>query len=124
MNMLVMEKYFKTVEYPATPQMLYSTVSVRVSPAVPKPHDQKQLGEERVYFVTQLINLSSKEVRAGSHSRNLEAGADTEAMEGKLITGLSSWLAQPAFLYHPGPGVAPPTHREWGPCHPSYQSRK
>ena len=33
-----------------------------------------------------------------SQSRNLEAGADAEAMEGHCLLAYSPWLARPAFL--------------------------
>ena len=49
-------------------------VLVRVSIAIIKHHDQKQLREKVAYTST------SKEVRAGTHGRNLEAGADAQAM--------------------------------------------
>lgn len=39
----------------------------------------------------------------GSHSRNLESGTDTEAMEECCLLVCSPQLAQPAFLYYPRP---------------------
>ena len=56
--------------------------------AVMKHHDQKQLGEERVYWAFTSTTLFIEEVRTGTHmwqepkqGRNLEAGAGAEAME-------------------------------------------
>lgn len=48
---------------------------------------------------------SSKEVRKGT-----QAGIDAEAMEERYFLACSSWQAQFAFLYYPGPpGVTAPT---------------
>ena len=58
-----------------------------------KHHDQKQVGEKRVYSV------SLKEVRTGIETgQNLEAGADTDTMEGCCLLACSPWLAHPVFL--------------------------
>jgi hypothetical protein len=48
---------------------------------------------------------SGQELKQG---RNLEAGADSEAMEGCNLLVCTSWLARPAFLLNPGPPA-----REW-----------
>ena len=51
-------------------------------------HDQKQVGEERVYY----------QRKSGlKQDKNLEAGADGEAMEGCCLLAYS-WLAHSAFL--------------------------
>ena len=63
--------------------------------------DQKQLGEEGVYFAHTSVELfitngNWQELRQG---RNLEeAGADAEAMEGCCSLACSPWLARPAFI--------------------------
>lgn len=55
-------------------------------------HDQKQHEEERVDFTSQLINPSSKKVRARSQGSNLEAGADAQAMKEHFLLAFSPWL--------------------------------
>jgi hypothetical protein len=63
-----------------------------------KHQDQKQLGEERVYLNDSSTSLFTiKEVRIGTQDRNLEAGADAEAMEGCFLLACSLWLAQLAI---------------------------
>jgi hypothetical protein len=45
-----------------------------------KHHDQKQLGEEMVFYLSYAsISQSGQELKQG---RNLEAGADAEALDG------------------------------------------
>jgi hypothetical protein len=75
----------------------------------------KAVGEKRVYSAYKSTSLSitegSQELQQG---RNLEAGTDAEAMEGRSA---AYWLAQPACLwnsaslaqewYHPH-GLSPP----------------
>jgi hypothetical protein len=58
-----------------------------LSVAVLKHHDQKQLGEERVFFIFQ-----SRSLTEGSLSRNLEAEAETEARNAAY------WLAPQSLL--------------------------
>ena len=60
-----------------------------------KHHDQKQHGEERVYLAYASTSLFIIE---GSQDRNLEAGADAEAMEEYCLLDFSPWLAQAAFV--------------------------
>ena len=77
-----------------------------------KYHDQKQTGEDRGYLAYTPLLLF---IIGRSQDRNLEAGTDAEAMEGRLLTGLLLCLALPAFwvlLSEPrntSPGIAPPT---------------
>jgi hypothetical protein len=52
-----------------------------------KHYDQKQLGEERVYFI-----LSLQSTVEGSQGRNLEAGTEAEAMEECCFLACSSRL--------------------------------
>ena len=58
---------------------------------------KKKIGEERVYFHIAVHHQkkSGQELKQG---RNLEAGADAEAMEGCCLLACSPLLAQPAFL--------------------------
>ena len=63
--------------------------------------DQKQLGEERICFSFRIPNAVSMK---GNQSRNLETGADAEAMEERRLLACSS-------------GVAPPTV-SWSLPHP------
>lgn len=61
---------------------------LRVTMATMNHHDQKQVGEERVYY----------QRKSGlKQDKNLEAGADGEAMEGCCLLAYS-WLAHSAFL--------------------------
>ena len=58
------------------------SVSVRVSIAVTKHCDQRQLGEERVYFISQLvIRGPGKSEQLATQGTNLEAETNAEAME-------------------------------------------
>lgn len=62
-----------------------------------KYHDQKQLGEARVYFILQLFIVK------GNLGRNLEAGTESETMkEGTPLSILLSLDCLVAFLYPPG----------------------
>jgi hypothetical protein len=76
--------------------------------AMMKHHDQKLLGEERVLHFCFHISIRHQR-KSGQElkwSRNLEAGADdAQVMEGCCLLVCSPWLAQPAFLYNPGPPV-------------------
>jgi hypothetical protein len=58
-------------------------VLVRVTIAVVEQHDQKQLGEERVYLLTlpYTVHQSQDMNQDMNQVRNLKAGADVEAME-------------------------------------------
>lgn len=69
----------------------------RVSFAVVK-HDQKQPGEERVYFTLQL--KSGQELKTGAWRQILK-----ERMEELCLLASSSRLAKLAFLYNPGPNA-------------------
>ena len=57
----------------------------QISIAVRRHHDQKQLGEERVYFSLHFHITGQHGGKSGQELkqwRNLEAGADAEAVEG------------------------------------------
>ena len=60
---------------------------------------KKKAGEERVYsayiYTLLFITKGRQELTQG---RNLEAGADAEAMEGCFLLACFPWLAQLAFL--------------------------
>ena len=65
-----------------------------------KHHGQKQHGEEGVYLpsmseVTVYLGKSGQELKQG---RDLEVGADAEAIEECCLLACSLWFAQPAFL--------------------------
>jgi hypothetical protein len=60
-------------------------VSVRVSIAVMKHHDQSNLG--RKHFHSTVHHQRKQELKQG---RNLEAGADAETMEGCCLLGYST----------------------------------
>jgi hypothetical protein len=73
----------------------YVTVLVRVAIAVTKHHDLKASwrgeGLFSLYFHMAVITK-------GRWGRNLEAGADAEAMEWCYLLACFPWLAQSAFL--------------------------
>jgi hypothetical protein len=70
-----------------------------------KHHDQKHLTKGKVYFVFHLeVHNPGK-----SQDRNVEAGADAEAVWKHCLLACSLWLAQPAFFKTTYPGMALPT---------------
>lgn len=69
-------------------------VTVRVTIAVNKNHDQKHIGEERVSIPTVLH-------RRKAGQEEFKTGADVEAMQQCCLLASSTWLAQPAFFEHP-----------------------
>jgi hypothetical protein len=72
--------------------------------------DQKHLGED--YRVLH-HSPSLREARTGTQGRNLEAGADAEAMEGCCLLACSSWFSQSAFIQNPGPSAQGWPHPQW-----------
>lgn len=68
-------------------------------------------GNEFVWIPFPGHHPSLKEVRAGNQGRNLETRTEGEAMEECCGFDCFLWLAQPPFLYYPGPpahhGVSP-----------------
>jgi hypothetical protein len=67
------------------------SVLVRVSIAVMKHHDPKQVGEERAYLAytsTSLFIIKGSQDQNSKQSRNLVSGGDAEAIEGAAY-----WLA-------------------------------
>jgi hypothetical protein len=78
---------------------------------------KKQVGEKRVYsaFTSTLLFIikESQDGQELTQGRNLEAGADAEAMEGRmLLTGLLPLACSACFLIEPrtpSPAMAPPT---------------
>ena len=88
-------------------KLLY-TVLVRVSIPGIKHHDQKQLGEEKIYFSLYLhLTVHWEE----SQGRNPEVGTKPELREDHCLLVCSPWLAQFAFLAPRTTrlGVSPPT---------------
>ena len=78
---------------------MYAIASVRVSIAVMKQHDQKQLGGETVYLTSTSLLQSLKEVRTGTQTgQEPRGGSWCRGRGGVLLTGCSPWLVQPAFL--------------------------
>ena len=77
-------------------------VLVKVSTAVTKPYDQKEVEKERVCMTFTYFQIVVPHLRKPGQelkqSCNLEAGADAEVMEECCLLACSSWLAQPAFL--------------------------
>lgn len=90
-------------------------VLVRISTAIIKHHDQKQLREKVVSFILQLSGhtLSLGDIRAGT---------EAEAMQKHCSLASSPWFAQPAFLQNSGnPGQGWHTHSGLSPSHISHQ---
>lgn len=77
-------------------QFLSLDVSVRVTTAVMKHHEPKQLGDKRVYWAYASISLFTMD-----GSQDLEAGVGAEAIEG--------CFAPQSLLAQDQPGVASPT---------------
>lgn len=76
-----------------------------------KDHDQKQLREERDYFILQAPiahNCGQPRQKLKQH-RNLEAGTKTGTMEECCLLAHSPWLVQLAFL-HTAQDYLPPSH--------------
>ena len=76
-------------------------VLVRVSIAMRKHHDQKASwggkGLLGLHFSI-AVHHQRKPEQELKQGRNLEAGADAEAMEKPCLLARSPWFAQPAFL--------------------------
>jgi hypothetical protein len=92
---------------------------IRVSFALVKHHDQKQLGEGRVYLLYGL----QKSISRGSQGRTWDAGTET-GCEGVLLTGSLPLGHRICFLIYPRAtcsGVPPPP--VLGPSHIDHQSR-
>jgi hypothetical protein len=69
--------------------------------AVVKHHDQTSSGGPQGLFSSHFHITVHDQRKSGqelTQGRDLEAGADAEAMEGCCLLACSSWLAQPAFL--------------------------
>lgn len=60
---------------------------------------KRNVGEEGIYFS---LCVSSREFRARTQGRNLEAGTETEAMEKCYLLASFPWLIYLAFLWHTG----------------------
>jgi hypothetical protein len=76
-----------------------------------KYHSQKQLQEERVYFLFQVTDHHSEKSGQETQSRNLEVETDAEDM-GVLLTGLPLLACSACFqIEHrtTSLGIAPPT---------------
>lgn len=70
---------------------------LRVTIAVVKHSDQSNLGRKGWFTLPHRYSLWNVRWEL-KQSRNLEAGADTEAMEGYCLLTYSPWLSQPDFL--------------------------
>ena len=86
-------------------------VLVSVTIAVMKHYDQSNLGRKgfiwlHFHIVVHHSRKSGQELKQG---RNLEAGADAEAMEAFCLLACSPWLLQPALTQNHLPEMAPPT---------------
>jgi len=80
-----------------------------------KHHNQKASWEARGLF-SLLFHIAVYHQKTSGQKlkqvKNLEVGADAEAMEGCCFLACSSWLAQPVLLMGPTttrPEMAPPT---------------
>jgi hypothetical protein len=87
----------------------------RVIIVVMKHHKRNNLGRKGFICLklSRHCSLSEEELKQG---RKLEGGADAKAMEGCCLLTYSSWFAQPAFLWNPGPPAQDSTtHHGKGP---------
>ena len=67
-----------------------------------KQHEQKQLGKD--LFCLKEHSPSSRETKAGTQVRNLEAETEAEAMKEHCLQATSQWLAcSIRFFRQPGP---------------------
>jgi hypothetical protein len=91
-----------------------------------KHYEQKQLGEEQVYFAhSSVTSYITEKIRAGTQGRNLEARSEAEAMMECCLLACFPWLLQSAFLYNLGPWAQGWPHPPWpGPFHINHSSRK
>ena len=72
------------------PAFCWESILVRVTLAVMEHHDQKQLGEQRVYFIhNSLFILKSSGGQELNQGRNLEAGVDAWAVKGCCLLACS-----------------------------------
>lgn len=83
-----------------TKAFLMTCTLVRVSIAMIKHHDQKQLAEKRVYFILQLSGHSPslRTVRVGTYDTKLKGGTGTEVIEECCLLACPLWLTQFVFL--------------------------
>ena len=69
-------------------------------------HEKKiKMGEEMVYWlhVNIIVHYQRKSGEELKQSRNLGIRAVAEAIKGCCLLACFKWLAQPAFLWNPGP---------------------
>jgi hypothetical protein len=90
------------------------TVFVRVTIATTDHHDKSYVGRKAFIWLTFTSHCFSwREVRTGTkQGRNLEVGADTESMEGNLLTGLLAMTRSACCFTEPkthSPGMVSPT---------------
>ena len=79
--------------------MVKTYVSVMVTIAMTKHHDQMQLREKRfIWVIIPHYNSSLKEVRTRT-----QTGQESGGLGEVLLIDCSSWLALSAFLQNPGP---------------------
>jgi hypothetical protein len=82
------------------------SASVLVRVAIPAQNTMvmKQVGEERVYsaYTSTLLFITKRIQDRHTHSTNLEAEDDAEAMEGCCLLPCFLWFPQLAFLQNPG----------------------
>lgn len=76
-------------------------VLVRISIAVIKYHDTKQLEKKRIYLFFPVVH-NPIEINVITQGRNLEARTDSEAMEKCCFLIGSPYLTQHALLYYLG----------------------
>lgn len=84
----------------------------RFTVAMIKHQDQKQLGEQRVYFTHRSMQQFFIKSTEGRNS-DMESGDDTEAMEECHLLANFPGLVQAAFLENPRPPAQEWHHLEW-----------
>ena len=97
-------------------------VLVRILYSCLKHHEQEASSGRKGLFNLHIhiaVHHQKKSGRELTQGRDLEAGADAEAMEGCCLLTCFPWLAQLVFLRNPGPPAQGWHHPQWpGPSPP------
>ena len=71
------------------------------------------MGEGKDFFYLTAYSLPWRKIKVESQGRNLEAGTEAESVEECCSLDCSPWLAQPAFIYNPGPSAQGWHYPQW-----------
>lgn len=90
-----------------TPLLVVIFISVWVSIAVVNHHDQNQLGEETVYFISCFVVHHQEKQRLQLKDSNCHRGSEEPVINGWLFMACSTYFLRAFRTYFSG--VAPPT---------------